>query len=147
MKSNKCLNIATNLIFSFPTTTSPPTHTPTQEFLRHKTVLLVTHQAHYLKQADRMVVMRDGEIHDVGSYQDLKARGMDMKALTCMVGGSRGCRCMLVTVNWVYFVRYYCSRMANQNFGERVFFANGQKAVTTEDGKYPKNNQNTRKRA
>ena len=33
--------------------------------------------------------------------------------------------------------------MANQNFRERVFFANGQKAVTTEDSKHPKNTQNT----
>ena len=51
------------------------------------------------------------------------------------------------TVDRVYFVRYYCSRMANQHFRERVFFANVRKAVTTEDGKYPKNTQNTRKRA
>ena len=35
------------------------------------------------------------------------------------------------TVNRVYFARYYCSRMANQNFRERVFFANGQKAMKT----------------
>ena len=46
---------------------------------------------------------------------------------------------ILITVDRVYFARYYCSRMANQNFRERVFFANGRKAVTTEDGKYPKN--------
>ena len=37
----------------------------------------------------------------------------------------------VVTVNRIYFARYYCSRMANQNFRERVFFANGQKAVKT----------------
>ena len=49
------------------------------------------------------------------------------------------------TVERVYFARIYCSRMANQNFREHVFFANGRKAVTTEDCKYPKNTQNTRK--
>ena len=38
---------------------------------------------------------------------------------------------ILITVDRVYFARYYCSRMANQNFRERVFFANGQKAVKT----------------
>ena len=32
-------------------------------------------------------------------------------------------------------------------FRERAFFANGRKAMTTEDGKYPKNTQNTQKRA
>ena len=36
------------------------------------------------------------------------------------------------TVNRIYFARYYCSRMADQNFRERVFFANGQKAVKTQ---------------
>ena len=51
------------------------------------------------------------------------------------------------TVKRVYFARVYCSRMVDQNFRESVFFANGQKVVTTEDGKYPKNTQNTRKRA
>ena len=45
---------------------------------------------------------------------------------------------VVCTVDQVYFARYYCSRMADQNFRERVFFANGRKAVTTEDGKYPK---------
>ena len=33
----------------------------------------------------------------------------------------------LHTVERVYFARIYCSRMANQNFREHVFFANGQK--------------------
>ena len=41
-----------------------------------------------------------------------------------------------ITVERVYF-----ARMANVNFRE------WRKAVTTEDGKYPKNIQNTRKRA
>ncbi|XP_035824676.1 multidrug resistance-associated protein 4 isoform X2 [Aplysia californica] len=54
------------------------------DLLRNKTVILVTHQIHYLKQADRIVVLRDGSIHDVGTYDELKAGGMDMRALTTM---------------------------------------------------------------
>ena len=51
------------------------------------------------------------------------------------------------TVKRVYFARVYCSRMVDQNFCERVFFANERKAVTIEDVKHPKNKQSTRKRA
>ena len=39
----------------------------------------------------------------------------------------------LTTVERVYFERIYFSRMANQHFRDHVFFANGQKAVTTVD--------------
>ncbi|XP_059157838.1 ATP-binding cassette sub-family C member 4-like [Physella acuta] len=52
------------------------------DLLREKTVVLVTHQLQYLKKADRIAVMREGSIHDIGTYDELKARGMDMKALT-----------------------------------------------------------------
>ncbi|KAH9492759.1 Multidrug resistance-associated protein 4 [Bulinus truncatus] len=50
--------------------------------LKDKTVVLVTHQLQYLKKVDRIVVLRDGSVHDVGTYDELKSRGMDMKALT-----------------------------------------------------------------
>uniref|UniRef100_A0A2C9JNJ0 Uncharacterized protein n=1 Tax=Biomphalaria glabrata TaxID=6526 RepID=A0A2C9JNJ0_BIOGL len=54
------------------------------QLLKDKTVVIVTHQLQYLKQADRIVVLRDGSIHDVGMYEELKSRGMDMKALTSL---------------------------------------------------------------
>ncbi|KAK0060207.1 multidrug resistance-associated protein 4-like isoform X2 [Biomphalaria pfeifferi] len=54
------------------------------QLLKDKTVVIVTHQLQYLKQADRIVVLRDGSIHDVGTYEELKSRGMDMKALTSL---------------------------------------------------------------
>ncbi|CAL1526591.1 unnamed protein product, partial [Lymnaea stagnalis] len=54
------------------------------EFLKDKTVVLVTHQLQYLKQADRIAVLRDGSLHDIGTYEELKSRGMDMRALTAL---------------------------------------------------------------
>ncbi|GFR71832.1 multidrug resistance-associated protein 4-like [Elysia marginata] len=51
------------------------------DLCRDKTVILVTHQLQYLKQVDRIVVLRDGCIHDVGTYTELKSRGTDMRAL------------------------------------------------------------------
>ncbi|GFO41988.1 multidrug resistance-associated protein 4 [Plakobranchus ocellatus] len=52
------------------------------DLLAEKTVILVTHQLQYLKQVDRIVVLRDGCIHDIGTYDELKSRGTDMKVLT-----------------------------------------------------------------
>ncbi|KAK3797649.1 hypothetical protein RRG08_054673 [Elysia crispata] len=52
------------------------------DLLADKTVILVTHQLQYLKQVDRIVVLRDGCIHDVGTYTELKSRGTDMRVLT-----------------------------------------------------------------
>ncbi|KAI9339971.1 P-loop containing nucleoside triphosphate hydrolase protein [Obelidium mucronatum] len=43
--------------------------------LKDKTRILVTHQLHFLSRADRIVVMRDGEIVEQGAYQDLVAAG------------------------------------------------------------------------
>ncbi len=40
-------------------------------FLKHKTRILVTHQLHFLKGVDYIVVMKDGSIDAVGSYQEL----------------------------------------------------------------------------
>ena len=40
-------------------------------FLKHKTRILVTHQLHFLKGVDYIVVMKDGVIDAVGSYHDL----------------------------------------------------------------------------
>lgn len=40
-------------------------------FLKHKTRVLVTHQLHFLKGVDYIVVMKDGCIDAVGSYHEL----------------------------------------------------------------------------
>ncbi|KAJ3269142.1 Multidrug resistance-associated protein 1 [Terramyces sp. JEL0728] len=42
-----------------------------QGLLKHKTVLLATHQLQYLNQLDRVVVMENGEIAESGTYVDL----------------------------------------------------------------------------
>ncbi|CAG5115398.1 unnamed protein product [Candidula unifasciata] len=55
-----------------------------KDFLREKTVILVTHQLQYLKQVDRILVLRDGSIYDSGTYDELKLRGVNMKALTSL---------------------------------------------------------------
>ncbi|KAI2800289.1 Multidrug resistance-associated protein 4 [Blomia tropicalis] len=45
------------------------------EYLRHKCVILVTHQLQFIKQADQIIVMKDGACHAIGSYQDLLDQG------------------------------------------------------------------------
>ncbi|XP_059049414.1 ATP-binding cassette sub-family C member 4-like [Achroia grisella] len=40
-------------------------------YLRGKTVILVTHQLHYLKAADYLVVLNNGMIENMGSYNEL----------------------------------------------------------------------------
>ncbi|KAF7272715.1 hypothetical protein GWI33_014527 [Rhynchophorus ferrugineus] len=42
--------------------------------LRNKTRVLVTHAVTYLPQTDKIVVLKDGEISESGSYQDLLAQ-------------------------------------------------------------------------
>ncbi|ORY52495.1 hypothetical protein BCR33DRAFT_779780 [Rhizoclosmatium globosum] len=39
--------------------------------LKNQTRILVTHQLHFLSRADQVIVMRDGEIVEVGTYQKL----------------------------------------------------------------------------
>jgi len=46
-----------------------------QGLLRNKTRVLVTHGVQYLPQTDRIIVLDDGKISEIGSYQELVARG------------------------------------------------------------------------
>jgi ABC-type multidrug transport system fused ATPase/permease subunit len=39
--------------------------------LNNKTRILVTHQLHYLTEVDKIYVIKDGEIIESGSYQQL----------------------------------------------------------------------------
>ncbi|KAL6978401.1 Multidrug resistance-associated protein 4 [Sarracenia purpurea var. burkii] len=63
-------------------------HTGTEIFkecvrgvLKHKTILLVTHQVDFLHNIDLILVMRDGMIVQSGKYNDLLESGLDFKAL------------------------------------------------------------------
>ena len=53
-------------------------------FLRaaHRTVVLVTHQLQYLREADQVVVMAGGAVTALGTYDDLEARGVDLSGLS-----------------------------------------------------------------
>uniref|UniRef100_A0A0K0D4E5 ABC transporter domain-containing protein n=1 Tax=Angiostrongylus cantonensis TaxID=6313 RepID=A0A0K0D4E5_ANGCA len=42
--------------------------------LSHTTRILVTHGLHYLKYCDKVVVMKDGEINEMGTYHELMAK-------------------------------------------------------------------------
>ncbi|XP_046581519.1 ATP-binding cassette sub-family C member 4-like isoform X2 [Haliotis rubra] len=46
--------------------------------LEEKTVILVTNQLQYLRRADRIVVLREGSVFDVGTYDELEERGVDL---------------------------------------------------------------------
>ena len=39
--------------------------------LQDKVVILVTHQLHFLKNVDKIIVLRQGEIVEVGTYHEL----------------------------------------------------------------------------
>ncbi|XP_015787127.1 canalicular multispecific organic anion transporter 2-like [Tetranychus urticae] len=42
--------------------------------LKHKTRLLVTHRITFLPQVDQIIVMKDGKIHESGTYNELMAK-------------------------------------------------------------------------
>nr|XP_034841109.1 multidrug resistance-associated protein 4-like [Maniola hyperantus] len=44
-----------------------------QKYLSGRTRILVTHQVHFLKSADFIVVLKEGSIKNMGSYEDLKS--------------------------------------------------------------------------
>ncbi|XP_013144481.1 PREDICTED: probable multidrug resistance-associated protein lethal(2)03659 [Papilio polytes] len=50
-------------------------------YLRHTTRVLVTHQLHYLKAADYIVIMNNGSIEAKGSYDELITSGKDFAVL------------------------------------------------------------------
>ncbi|XP_049854061.1 ATP-binding cassette subfamily C member 4-like [Schistocerca gregaria] len=49
--------------------------------LRNKACVLVTHQLQFLKQADQILILRNGEIEAKGSYRDLQNTGLDFAKL------------------------------------------------------------------
>ncbi|KAF7996692.1 hypothetical protein HCN44_002338 [Aphidius gifuensis] len=52
------------------------------KYLKGKTRILVTHQIQFLKDVDKIIVMKEGKIEAEGSYDDLTSRGIDFGALT-----------------------------------------------------------------
>ena len=51
-------------------------------FLRHKTVVLVTHQVQFLERADKVLLLDQGAPIAFGTPQELRDRGIDLLALT-----------------------------------------------------------------
>jgi len=51
-------------------------------FLRDKTVLLATHQVHFVRDAEKIVVMDEGRIVASGTYDELLAQGVQLEAMT-----------------------------------------------------------------
>ncbi|CAD5115494.1 DgyrCDS4463 [Dimorphilus gyrociliatus] len=49
-----------------------------KELLKHKTILLVTHQLQYLQQCDKIIVMDKGSIQFRGSYEEVLQSGIDL---------------------------------------------------------------------
>ncbi|KAK5646551.1 hypothetical protein RI129_005015 [Pyrocoelia pectoralis] len=50
-------------------------------FLKDKMCLLVTHQVKYAKEADNIIVMKDGRIVEAGTYNELNSNGVDFLKL------------------------------------------------------------------
>ncbi|XP_063373668.1 ATP-binding cassette sub-family C member 4-like [Cydia amplana] len=50
-------------------------------YLHGKTVILVTHQIHFLKSADTIVVLNEGAIENVGNYEELSKSGKEFALL------------------------------------------------------------------
>ncbi|XP_048244120.1 ATP-binding cassette sub-family C member 4-like [Haliotis rufescens] len=51
------------------------------DVLQSKTRVLVTHQLQYLKFVDRIVVMSEGQILDIGNYDELLSRDLDLSVI------------------------------------------------------------------
>lgn len=51
------------------------------KYLKGKTRILATHQLQFLRNVDRIIVLKDGEIEADGSYDELIAMGMDFGRL------------------------------------------------------------------
>lgn len=51
------------------------------KYLRNKTRILVTHQLQYLKKADLIVVLNDGKIEALGTFEDLTHTNLDFTKL------------------------------------------------------------------
>ncbi|KAF0749577.1 putative multidrug resistance-associated protein lethal(2)03659, partial [Aphis craccivora] len=57
------------------------------DYLKLNTCILITHQVQHLSEVDQIVLMDNGNIITVGSYQDLKASSFDF---TKLLGSSEG---------------------------------------------------------
>ncbi|XP_056011170.1 ATP-binding cassette sub-family C member 4-like isoform X2 [Ostrea edulis] len=51
------------------------------EFLRGKTRILVTHQLQYLRSADRIVILNEGRVVSVGTYDELVRQGTEFSLI------------------------------------------------------------------
>ncbi|XP_012058527.1 PREDICTED: LOW QUALITY PROTEIN: probable multidrug resistance-associated protein lethal(2)03659 [Atta cephalotes] len=51
------------------------------KYLRGKTRILVTHQLQYLRNVDRIIVLKDGVIQAEGTYDELRSMGVDFGRL------------------------------------------------------------------
>lgn len=49
-----------------------------RDFLKEKTVILVTHQLQFLQYVDQIVILSNGRVEAVGSYDNLRDRGLDL---------------------------------------------------------------------
>ncbi|XP_003699343.2 putative multidrug resistance-associated protein lethal(2)03659 isoform X2 [Megachile rotundata] len=52
-----------------------------EKYLRGKTRIIVTHQLQYLRNVDRIIVLKDGEIQAEGTYDELASMGIDFGRL------------------------------------------------------------------
>lgn len=52
-----------------------------KDFLKDKLVILVTHQLQYLQYVDKIVVLNNGSIDEIGTYENLKESGLDFAKL------------------------------------------------------------------
>lgn len=51
------------------------------EYLKSKTVILVTHQIQFIKKADKILVLKEGQSLAFGSYDKLMQMGIDFMSL------------------------------------------------------------------
>lgn len=49
--------------------------------LKEKTVILVTHQVHFIKDASKIVIMEDGRIEHQGTFQELQESGVNINQM------------------------------------------------------------------
>lgn len=49
-----------------------------RDFLKEKTVILVTHQLQFLQYVDQIIILSNGRVEAVGSYDNLRDRGLDL---------------------------------------------------------------------
>ncbi|KAJ3108418.1 hypothetical protein HK100_003431, partial [Physocladia obscura] len=55
--------------------------------LKNRTRILVTHQLHFLSRCDNIIFMKDGRVHEVGSYANLMANDAEFSTMMTTFGG------------------------------------------------------------